>query len=285
MYRIVVDSCGELTPEMIVDTDHFASVPLTISVGGKEYADDENFDQGKLIAAMAASSEAPHSACPSPAAYMEKMQEVEADHYYAVTLSSQLSGSYNAAVLAGNLMREEWEDDEVEGKYYHAFNSKSASIGETLIAMKIAECEEAGMSFEEVVDTVETYIEIQHTYFLLESLDMLEKAGRLGHLAAKLINTLNIKPVMGSTPEGNIQRLGQARGMKAAIGKMAEFMRANVEFPDERTLMISHCAAPDRAEYLKEKVLETGAFKDVIILETRGISTMYAGPGGLIMVV
>ena len=88
-------------------------------------------------------------------------------------------------------MREEWEDDEVEGKYYHAFNSKSASIGETLIAMKIAECEEAGMSFEEVVDTVETYIETQHTYFLLESLDMLEKAGRLGHLAAKLINTLN----------------------------------------------------------------------------------------------
>ena len=80
MYRIVVDSCGELTPEMIVDTDHFASVPLTISVGGKDYLDDENFDQGRLIAAMAASSEAPHSACPSPAAYMEKLEEVEADH-------------------------------------------------------------------------------------------------------------------------------------------------------------------------------------------------------------
>ncbi len=102
MYRIVVDSCGELTPEMIVDTDHFASVPLTISVGGKEYADDENFDQGKLIAAMAASSEAPHSACPSPAAYMEKMQEVEADHYYAVTLSSQLSGSYRTTRWRGS---------------------------------------------------------------------------------------------------------------------------------------------------------------------------------------
>ncbi len=285
MYRIVVDSCGELTPEMKADREHFATVPLTLNVGPEEIIDDENFNQEYLLASMKACPTAPHSACPSPAVYMDRLLEEDADNYYAVTLSSQLSGSYNSAVLAGNLMREDWEDDDVEGKNYHVFNSRSASIGETLIAQKIAECEEAGLSFDQVVSTVETYIETQHTYFLLESLDMLEKAGRLGHVAAKLINTLNIKPVMGSTPEGNIQRLGQARGMNAAIQKMVDCMRAEVEFPDERVLMISHCAAPERAAILKEKVLASGTFKDVVILDTHGVSSMYAGPGGLIMVV
>ena len=277
-YLVVIDSCGELTPDMKA-SGHFMSAPLTMDVDQYHFVDDETFDQQEFLKRVRESPNCPRSACPSPQYYKECFDR-DFDHLYAVTLSGALSGSYNSAQVGRTMALEEHPDKKI-----HVFNSKSASIGETLIAMKIAECEEAGMSFEEVVDTVETYIETQHTYFLLESLDMLEKAGRLGHLAAKLINTLNIKPVMGSTPEGNIQRLGQARGMKAAIGKMAEFMRANVEFPDERTLMISHCAAPDRAEYLKEKVLETGAFKDVIILETRGISTMYAGPGGLIMVV
>ena len=117
--------------------------------------------------------ECPKSACPSPESY-RKAFDCEAEHIYCVTLSSELSGSYNSAVLGANLAQEEDEDLKI-----HVFNSRSASIGETLIVKKIVECEEAGMSFERVVETVELYISTQHTYFVLENLETLRKNGRL----------------------------------------------------------------------------------------------------------
>ena len=89
----------------------------------------------------------------------------EAERVYVVTLSEELSGSYNSAVLGKNLYEEEHGEKEI-----HIFNSKSASVGESLIALKIQECEDAGMAFEEVVRTVEAYIESQNTYFVLETL-------------------------------------------------------------------------------------------------------------------
>lgn len=102
------------------------------------------------------------------------------------------------------------------------FNSRSASIGESLIGMKIQECEEAGMSFEEVVSTVEHYIEGQHTFFILENLDTLRKNGRLSKVKALVASALKIKPVMGSTDDGNICQLDQARGMNRALIKLVE---------------------------------------------------------------
>ena len=139
--------------------------------------------------------------------------EGEAGHVYVVTLSGKLSGSYNSAVLAAQLYNEEHEED----KQIHVFNSKSASIGETLIGLKIQELEESGASFEEIVTEVESYISSMNTFFVIETLETLRKAGRLSGLKAFVANTLNIKPVMGSTKEGTIQQLGQARGMKKAL--------------------------------------------------------------------
>lgn len=139
----------------------------------------------------------------------------DAEHVYAVTLSAELSGSYNSAVLGKNLYEEEYGEKDI-----YVFNSRSASVGETLIGLKIAECEEKGMSFQEVIETVESYIEEQHTYFVLETLDTLKKNGRLKGLKAVVATALNIKPVMGSTPEGSIQQLSQARGIKKGLAKM-----------------------------------------------------------------
>ena len=80
------------------------------------------------------------------------------------------------------------------------FNSRSASVGETLIALKIQECEEAGMEFEQVIEQVNAFIDEQHTYFVLESLDALRKNGRLTGIKALVATALNVKPVMGATP-------------------------------------------------------------------------------------
>lgn len=277
-YKIIVDSCGELTEEMKT-SGCFETASLEIDVNGHHIIDDATFNQADFLRYVAESPECPKSSCPSPERYMEAYR-CEADHVYAVTLSAELSGSYNSAVLGKNLYTEEYGEKDI-----YVFNSRSASVGETLIALKIQECEEKGMSFEEVVAHVEDYIKEQNTYFVLETLETLRKNGRLTGLKAIMATALNIKPVMGSTPEGTICQLGQARGMKKALAKMGEHIVADVKNSKEKILAISHCNAGARAEAVKDMLKSKADFKDVIILDTAGISSMYAADGGIIVVV
>ena len=277
-YKIVVDSCGELTEEM-KKSGYFESVPMSIELEGNTIIDDENFDQKEFLAKIAASSECPKSSCPSPERYMQSYL-CEADRVYVVTLSEELSGSYNSAVLGKSLYEEEHGEKEI-----HIFNSKSASVGESLIALKIQECEDAGMAFEEVVRTVEAYIESQNTYFVLETLETLKKNGRLKGVKALVASALNIKPVMGSTPEGTICQIGQARGIKKALAKMTETVVEHLKNGEEKVLGIAHCNCRERAEAVAGMIREHTKVKDVVILDTAGISSMYANDGGIIVVI
>lgn len=280
MYKIVVDSCGEL-PEELKEDERFTTVSLELEVDGCRIRDDETFNQQDFLRRVKESPTGPKSSCPSPEEYMSAY-EGEAEHVYVVTLSAQLSGSYNSAVLGKNLYEEEHADDK---KQIYVFNSRSASIGETLIALKVQELEEAGFSFEEVVEKTESYIDSQNTFFVLETLETLRKAGRLTNLKAFIANTLNIKPVMGSTNEGTICQLDQARGINKALDKMVQAVVAKTTDCEKRILAISHCNCPDRAQMVKEKIEKLANFKKIIIINTAGVSSMYANDGGVIMAV
>ena len=277
-YLVLVDSCGELTEEMKQD-GHFRNIPLTISVEDYHIVDDETFDQKDFLRRVAASEEAPHSACPSPDLYRQAFEE-DAEHLFAVTLSAALSGSYNSAQLGRSMCLEEHPEKKI-----YVFNSRSASIGETLIALKIRECEEKNMSFEEIIDHVEAYIDSQTTWFVLESLEALRKNGRLTGLKAKVATVLNIKPVMMSTPDGNIRQLCQARGINKALIRMVENIAEITENAENKILAISHCNCRDRAYMVRDAILERIRVKDVIVIDTQGISSLYASDGGIITVI
>ena len=279
MYKIVIDSCGEL-PEELKQDGHYETVSLELEVDGCRIRDDSTFDQSDFLRRVRESLKGPKSSCPSPEQYMDAY-EGEADHVYAVTLSGGLSGSYNSAVLGKNLYEEEHGDT----KKIYVFNSRSASIGETLIGMKIQEFEEAGCGFEEVVEKVEEYIRSMNTYFVLETLETLRKNGRLSNLKAFIANSLNIKPVMGSTKEGLTCQLGQARGMNKALERMVKDMISKTKDCENRILAISHCNCPERAKAVKEKIEKIAKFKKIIIINTAGVSSMYANDGGVIMAV
>ena len=275
-YKIAIDSCGELLDEWKND-GRIESIPLTLTVGGENIIDDENFDQKDFLKKVAACPECPKSACPSPERYM-KAYECDAEHIYAVTLSAELSGSYNSAILGKNLFLEEQPEKKV-----HVFNSKSASGGQSLIAMKIVECEEKGLSFEEVVSEVEKYIEEMNTFFVLENLETLRKNGRLGRVKALVASALKIKPVMGATPEGTICQLDQARGMNKALGRMTEIALKQAGETKDRRLVIAHCNNRARAEYVRDLICSKAQFKDVVITDTAGVATVYANDGGIIL--
>ena len=277
-YKIIIDSCGELLEEW-KNNEHFESVALTLNVGGENIIDDETFDQADFLKKVAACPECPKSACPSPERYMRAF-DCDADHIYAVTLSAELSGSYNSAVLGSNLLNEE-----KPGRQIHVFNSRSASVGQTLIAMKIQECEEAGYSFDKVIETVDAYIAGQHTFFVLDNLETLRKNGRLSKAKALVASALKIKPVMGSTDEGSICQLDQARGMNKALVKMAEQIVAKTQDSETKTLAISHCNCHERAVLLRNALQERMNVKDIVIMDTAGVSSMYANDGGVIVAV
>lgn len=277
-YKVIVDSCGELTEDM-KKSGLFETASLSMEVGGVRIIDDETFDQADFLRRVAASPECPKSSCPSPEEYMESYH-CEAERVYAVTLSAELSGSYNSAELGRKLYKEEYGEKDI-----YVFNSRSASVGETLIAMKIQECEDQGMTFKEVIDTVERYIAGQNTYFVLETLDTLRKNGRLTGIKAIVASALNIKPVMGAKPEGIICQLGQARGMKRALAKMADHIIEDLENPEGKLLAISHCNCEERALEVQRMLLEKIHVRSSFIIDTAGISTMYASDGGIIVVI
>lgn len=277
-YKVIVDSCGELTPEM-KESGIFQSIPLTIELDDEIIRDDETFDQAEFLKKAAASPNAPKSSCPSPEEFMESY-EVDAERVYVVTLSDQLSGTNNSAELAKTLYQEKAPEKKI-----HVFNSLSASIGETLVALKIKECEELGMKFQQVLEAVTNYIKGQNTYFVLECLDTVRKSGRLTGVKSLLSSALNIKPVMGSTDEGTIQHLGQGRGIKSALVKLADQVAKDVKNSEEKILAIAHCNCLSRAQELKDMLLEKIKVKSVLIVDTAGISTMYANDGGVIVAI
>lgn len=274
-FHIVCDSCTDLTEEDL-KKGCYTLVPLTLLVDGEEIIDDETFDQADFLAKVAASKESVKSACPAPESYMEAYSK--ADDIYVVTLSAELSGSYNSAVLGKNLYEEENGT-----KNIHVVNSRGAATTQLLIARKLNEYASQGMPFEEVVDKIEEYTTSLRTYFVLETLEVLRKNGRLSRLSATIAGALNIKPVMIGTRDGVIQKAAQARGMKKALAKMVEHMGSEGRDLTRRQFVISHCNCYERAVYVKELIKKHLHAEDVDIVDTKGVSSLYACDGGIIV--
>lgn len=277
-YKIIVDSCCEL-PDQFKNDPRFERVPLTLEVGDYRILDDETFNQREFLEKVAAYPKCPKSACPSPEHY-KNAYTTDAEHVYCVTLSSHLSGSYNSAVLGKKLYEEEFGKKDI-----YVCDSESASIGETKLAMQIMAWEEEGsMTFDQIVKKLEAFRSAMSTYFVLDNLETLRKNGRLSSVKALIASTLNIKPVMGAI-EGVIIQKGQAVGIKKALAKMADTIIAEGKDLNKKILYISHCNCPDRAELMRQLLLNRSKFKEINILDTAGVSSMYANDGGVIVAV
>ena len=310
-YQLICDSCTDLPANMLRDP-HVTKVALTIQVGPDTIIDDESFDQLDLLKKMRAWPDAPKTACPSPRAYMERFRE-DGDNYI-VTLSSRLSGSYNAAAKAVDLYREEGGKANV-----HVFDSKSATAGQVQAACEekgipyilegcsdkqqafdnwmkrdilfagqvqaailIQELAEAGTPFEKVVEVVEERISRMRTMFVLETLDNLRKNGRLTRVQSLVTGALRVKLLMGGTREGEIEKLGQGLSIRQTLGRMVAYMGKNAGSMGRR-LVITHCNCLERAEYVRDQVKQKGLFDEIIIAATGGIATVYANDGGVVV--
>lgn len=273
-YRIVADSSCDLNKELEQKMD-VNLVPFKIDVEKDSFIDDETLAVSDLIKAMKASPNPIKTSCPSPGDFAAEYRKAE--NVYVVTISEQLSGTYNSAVLAKDMIKEEDGN-----KFVHVFNSKSASVGETLTAMKIQECVDGNLSNTQIVENVEQFIEDMKTYFISEDLSNLIKNGRISKTQGLIANVLNIKPIMAADKTGNIVAVEKIRGSKKAFKRLAEIIgESGVKFED-RIVAISHADALEKAIDLKEDLMKYN-FKDIIIVETKGLSTAYVNDGGIIL--
>ena len=277
---IIADSCCDLTDDMKANIN-VKLAPLKITVprdGGAfdAYVDDESINIMSLLASLKATKGVTSTACPSPEEYATYMRSC--DECYVVTLSSKLSGSNNAAEVAKAIVLDENPNAKI-----HVFDSLSASVGETVIVLKINEMLQAGAAFEDIVSEVNAFIKEKYTFFVLDNLGTLVKNGRMSKVTGLVASMLSIKPVMRGDENGEIQLYEKCRGSEAAMKRLAEIITEKVNGRNIR-LLISECNCPERALKLKAQVEAIcKSLFDIVIVKMKGLSSTYANDGGIIV--
>ncbi len=280
-YKIVVDSCCDLTEEM-KKWNNLSVIPLTLQIGDYTISDDENFNQDDFIKRMLSSNELAKSACPSPDAFA-KACEGDEDEVYIITITDKLSGCYNSAVQGVAL----YNDDHPEStKKIHVFNSLATSGLETIMAYKIKELADNGAAFDELVKEVEDFcVNRCFLYFHLESFDALKGNGRLFNLGAKVIEALRVKLVCRRTDYGNISLAGKDLSETRILAKLAGFVQKETAGSDlsDKMVVISHVCCEEKANTIAGLIKERCGYKNIIILKASGLNSLYASNRGVLV--
>ena len=252
----------------------FATIPFTIRIGGKEYIDNKDMPVEEMLTANESHSEMAQTACPSPEDWRACF--AAPGPVVAFTISSALSGSYNSACTARNMLREE-----DPAKQIAVIDSKATGPEVAMLILKARELILAGSSFEEVEEALECEAEKIHTIFALASYHNLIKAGRVSRLIGFIAGHLGFWGIGIGSEAGEIAIRGKARGDKAMVRFLAdEAARVGIAGKEIR---ISHCRNEKDALLLKEELEKRFPGIRVILMETRGLDSFYAERRGLIV--
>ena len=275
-WSIVTDSSCDLPANAFENSSlYFAKVPLKIIVGTTEYVDDETLNVNIMLGQMKTYSGASSSACPAPEEWACEFRK--SDCTLAVAMTSALSGTYNSAVVAKNMVLE----DNPEKKIY-VLDSHTTAGGMVLILRKAEELISAGLDFDEVVKQTEAYSNSLFLLFALGSYGNLIKTGRMSLVAGILATTLGIRAVASNTPEGEIKILQKPRGEERAILRIVELMGKMKDMTGQ-PVVINHCNNLKGALRLKELISHTCFTTKITILQTRGLTSFYTENGGLLV--
>ena len=274
-WNIIADSsCDMFTLEKHSDDLSFSSIPFVISVDGKDYVDDETLNISRMVSEMEESKKASHTSCPSPEAWYEQFEKP--GNTIAVTISGRLSGSYNSAGTAMNMILEKYPDKKIA-----LIDSRSTGPEIIMIIRKLCNLIESGAGFDAVVAGADEYAQHTHIVFALSSFGNLIKNGRMGKIAGFLAGKLHFWGIGTGSEEGTIQMKQRARGKKMAVEAIINDVRERRNHPGE--VVISHCQNQELANVLKESIEKTWHDAQVTVMPTRGLCSYYAERGGLIV--
>lgn len=270
-YKIVVDSSSNLDNDYIKDEEvGFEVVPLTISVDGKEFVDNKNLDVTQMLTAMHESKIKSTSSCPS-CGYFTKAYD-DAEYTICVTITSKLSGTFNAAYLGSK----------DSNSKVHVVDSKATGGVMRLIVDKAYKLIKKGLPFEEICKELERYKEKTNLLFVLDKFENLVKNGRMSKVAAFIASALYIKPLC-MAKEGVIEVYQKPRTRKGALSRLVETIKEQCDDTENRTCIVEHCDSLEDALYVKSEIEKNYKFKEVVITQMKGLCSYYALEKGIIV--
>jgi len=269
--KIIMDSSGDLHVFEGVD---FASVPLKITAGEREFVDDASMNVEEMVRYLKSYKGKAITACPGVGDYLEAFGDAE--NVYCITITSGLSGSYNAAMVAART----WKEQHPEG-HVHVFDSLTAGPEMTLLAEKLRELISEKLSFESIVQKMKNYQQKTRLMFSLESLHNLANNGRVSVAVAAVAGMLGIRLVGRASTEGTLEPISKVRGEKKLVPELVRQI-ADMGYNGGKVL-ISHCFNPETAAKLKEAITEKFPSAVIRIGKTGGLCSFYAEQGGLLI--
>lgn len=274
-WNIIADSsCDTFELEEQYSDIRFSTIPFVISVDSKDYVDDETLDTARMVSAMEESKKISHTSCPSPNAWYE--QFLKPGYTIAVTISSKLSGSFNSATTAMNMIHEKYPDKKIA-----LIDSHSTGPEMIMIIRKLCEWINSGADFDDVVRNAIEYEKRTHIVFALSSFNNLIKNGRMSRIAGFLAGRLHMWGIGIGSEEGTIIIKHKVRGQKKALETIISDIKERRVKPVE--VVISYCQNLELAETLKAAIEKLWNEAKVTIVPTRGLCSYYAERNGLIV--
>lgn len=244
----LVDSCADLLPEHRVGVPVYV-VPLRIAFPDGEFNDGETIYAEDVYRRLDAGQTAKTS-LPDLLRVAETLDQIHRDGYERVItlpLSAGLSGTYNLFRLHCT------SRDDLDAR---VFETCSGSLGIGMIVLQLWEDIKAGMSWEQLVnERVPALIANTHPYFSVDTLEYLQKGGRIGKITAFAGTLLNIKPVLGFAETGELTNVAKARGREQLKNTFVELLRKDLGDHKEFNLAVANGGAPEEMEDLKQRVL------------------------------
>lgn len=274
-WKIVADSgCDYKELANLAPDTLFQSVPLSIQIDGTDYVDDATLDIDYMMDAMSTSSKAATSACPSPQAYAAAYEG--ADNVIVLTLTGTLSGSFNSARVAKELVLEEHPNVNI-----HLIDTLSAGGEMDLLVSELNRLIAKGLDFDQVVESITAYQQKTKLLFVLAKVDNLVKNGRLSKLLGTVVGLLNIRMVGEASSQGTLELLQKARGHKKSLTAAFEELQ-KAGYAGGR-IVIAHRNNDKFCQQFSELVLATYPQADIELIPTSGLCSFYAEENGLLM--
>jgi len=270
-FRIAADSsCNLLT----LNGADFVSVPLTIRTETEEFRDDASLDVDAMVSTLRSTRGRSYSACPNVADWESAFGE--SGDVIAFTITSSLSGSYNAACAAGKNCTER-----NPARRIHVVDTLSAGPEITLLLEKALSEQSSGAGFDEVCENLKAYQRRTHLLFALESMHNLAQNGRISRLTATMAGVLGIRAVGQASAEGTLEMLGKCRGGR----KTQHFMLCEMERLGYRggSVRIGHCQNEVLAQDFCSELLHLFPQADIKSYPLRGLCSYYAERGGIML--
>ncbi len=268
--RLVADSSANIYPNHAPEV---YAAPMKIVTTVKEYVDDDSLNVPEMLKELKAYKGKSSTACPGANDWLETFGD--ADIVYGVSITSNLSGCYNAAMIA----KAQYEDAHPDRKVF-ILDTLSTGPEMQLLLEKYDELIKKGFSFDEVVSEIQTYSKKTHLAFFLSSLDNFAKNGRVNPVIAKAIGVLGLRIVGKASDEGTLEPMHKVRGERKTLNQLFETMRL-LGYKGGK-VRLAHSYNKEAAENFKRMILDSYPNADISITLNRGLCCFYAEEGGLL---